>query len=361
MDKLDYQPLMSEEEYRNHRGIANSDLGKLAVSPRWFHDYKYGDADGISSSGFHKGSLFDCKLLTPDLFSERYILQPEDLITPSSGNQKTFCEIIIEEIKRQTIGYEPTDELLMNAYSECYAEKDDKKILVKARALYDDLKAHIDFTFEAEGKEIYTFSDSQTINQMHMAVMGHPLARKLLVERHPKRQGLSQMMIFFGFRGVNCKSMLDRVVIDFEEKIIYLIDVKTTSKPLVNFHEAVERYRYHRQQAYYSLALQAYLMKEGFPFEDFQMVNVWAVIQTTGANECRIFPVPNDLIQSGMQEAIHLLDLYSWHDTHQQWDLTRDAYENGGFDVLGGFEPDEMAETMSFEPEVTPSEEKLTF
>jgi len=59
----------------------------------------------------------------------------------------------------------------------------------------------------------------------------------------------------FGFKGI-----LDNVVIDKEKKTLFINDLKTTSKPLIDFPESVEYYRYWIQAAlYYNLAFYRYI------------------------------------------------------------------------------------------------------
>ena len=54
----------------------------------------------------------------------------------------------------------------------------------------------------------------------------------------------------FGFKGI-----LDNVIIDNDAKVLFINDVKTTGKPLIDFGESVEYYRYWMQAAiYYQLA-----------------------------------------------------------------------------------------------------------
>ena len=59
----------------------------------------------------------------------------------------------------------------------------------------------------------------------------------------------------FGFKGI-----LDNVVIDKEKKTLFINDLKTTGKPLIDFPESVEYYRYWLQASiYYSLAYYRYI------------------------------------------------------------------------------------------------------
>ena len=59
----------------------------------------------------------------------------------------------------------------------------------------------------------------------------------------------------FGFKGI-----LDNVVIDEEAKQVFINDLKTTSKPLVDFIDSVEYYKYWIQAAiYYNLAFYKYI------------------------------------------------------------------------------------------------------
>jgi hypothetical protein len=331
-----------EAEYRAHRAISNSDLGLLAVSPKAFYQARY---EGVQSEGTKSqlvGSLIDCKILTPELFEERYIMMPEEAKAPSSNQMRFFCEQLKEGV--------PCSE----AYAKSYAVKSKKQDEIDrlATGLELEMRPWMEFMANVGERTVYTISDSQVMHGAVQAIMGNDRARMLLMEHSkPQLWAKSQVTIFFSWMQVDAKAMLDRIVIDTERKIIYLIDLKTTSKPLHRFYQEVEYWNYDRQQAFYSLALQSFLVSRlGIDkVNEYNLVNVIVAVETTGLQECRVYAIPDPMVQRGLAKAIELMERYKYHVDSGKWDHTKEYYENGGWDKF----PDEIIEGLPDEEEVS--------
>lgn len=123
---------------------------------------------------------------------------------------------------------------------------------------------------------------------------------------------------------IKFKSKLDSVVIDPEKKIIYLSDVKTTSKGIKYWEDTPQqdgkircgtftKMGYHIQMAAYGYMLQKFCY-ETLNMEDYNMLcNMW-VVETNGEYSSRSFPVNMHYINKGWVQFEGLLARLAWHE-----------------------------------------------
>ena len=124
---------------------------------------------------------------------------------------------------------------------------------------------------------------------------------------------------------IRFKGKLDSVVWDPEKKILYLNDIKTTSKGLSYFmgyiyndvpYDGVFEYRSYYTQLYiYSVLLQMYFQKI-LGIDDYTLyTNIFAV-ETTGEYRSESFRINNSYIELGKKEFKELMVRLAWHTTY---------------------------------------------
>ena len=121
------------------------------------------------------------------------------------------------------------------------------------------------------------------------------------------------------------KSIIDRLVVDRDDKIIYLIDLKTTSSSVYNFESSYRKYAYYRQLALYKQALQTAL--PGVGLADYTIKCYIVAVQTTGLNECVVYQPSAKDLKLGEVEIQSLIDRLVWHSEKNSWDYPREYYE----------------------------------
>ena len=98
-----------------------------------------------------------------------------------------------------------------------------------------------------------------------------------------------------------------------------IIDLKTTSKKLADFHESFEKYHYARQMAAYIVAAGKFIKdKYGKTYKPSHKHLIVAV-ETTGDYRCGRFVVKNDTIVQGDKEYQALLDRVQFHFETNNW------------------------------------------
>ena len=121
---------------------------------------------------------------------------------------------------------------------------------------------------------------------------------------------------------IKLKGKLDSVVWDPEKKILYLNDIKTTSKQLSYFmdnyvdgkvYEGVfSHHCYYGQLALYSILLQKYFQEVlGITDYTFQE-NIFAV-ETTGEHKSECFRINNSYNELGIKDVKELICRLAWH------------------------------------------------
>lgn len=121
------------------------------------------------------------------------------------------------------------------------------------------------------------------------------------------------------------KGKADSIIIDHENKIIYLNDLKTTSKPCETFmggiyegswyNGSMQKLHYMRQFACYLMMLQMYC-EQVLGLLDYNYKCNVIVVETTGQNKAKVFPINNSYIQYGAKEFKELICRIAFHELY---------------------------------------------
>ena len=116
----------------------------------------------------------------------------------------------------------------------------------------------------------------------------------------------------FGLKGI-----IDNIVINHDKKVIFINDIKTTSKDLKDFPETVEFYSYWLQAVIYSTMVGIKymdLLSTGYQI-NFHFVVIDRAFQTYS------FPVTEKTLNSWLDRMDKVLEAASWHYTNKRYDL----------------------------------------
>lgn len=240
---------MTEQEYRAHSAIANSDLSYIAKSQAHFLNYK---ANGsVSSPAMEFGTLFHAIILEPDKFNELVV----------------------------------TEDSFMEKHPEAVSEGQPNRRL----KVYQEWKKLID-----PDKILLDIDKSKLLSKMLEAVKNHDLVVEFLNEDY-----IAEKPIFFEYHGVPCKAKPDYV---WEgEDIDIIIDFKTIENAL-DAERAVTQREYYRQAAFYSLAQQSKTGKENIFYLCF--------VEKDEPNGVRLMQVNQDYLNLGKDRIATILNKY---------------------------------------------------
>ena len=123
---------------------------------------------------------------------------------------------------------------------------------------------------------------------------------------------------------IKLKGKLDNFIVDYEDEVIKLNDLKTTGKDILNFKESFEKYHYARQMGLY-----LWMLKSIYNDEKHKSFGVGAnmlVVQTNAPYTSKVFPVSLTTVQEGLKEASHLIKRVAFH-TLYGFDKNIEDYE----------------------------------
>ena len=229
------------------------------------------------------------------------------------------------------------EDKLLDAYKSAYSGNNMSKdaMLKKAKELQLKFAEYIEFLDKNQTFTVISFADLNMLKRIEENINNHKKAKDLLTN-NPGWDCNNEFHINWEAtkQGVSCKSLLDRVKIDFVNKKIILIDLKTTAD-VYNFKHSVEEYDYYRQIAFYILALTWYMSDLGYNIEEFDLEAYIIAIQSNGNNEVRVFNMLNEKELLDRKDLIaDTLTEISYHYQTGNWDHTREYYEGNGTESL---------------------------
>lgn len=319
--------LMEEEFYKNDFKFSYSSLNKLMWSPAAFYQiYVLGNKEERMDAHLVQGKMIHCLLLEEQKFNDYFIISPSSLPT---GNTKT----VIDSVYRHYI------EVSRNGDERTELPEFDGAIIdiLKNMNLHQSLKTdqqRIDKIVTPEAISYWQFLKTKgnkiLINQEDYdfcknavdLIKTDPVICKLIgcnVSEFDNIEVHNELPIEckindkkFGLKGI-----VDNIVVDHTEKMIYINDVKTTSKDLKDFPETVEFYNYGMQAAIYATLVGVKFME--LVNNDYSIKFNFVVIDRM----FQVYPfnVTENTLETWFNKLMSNLEKAEWHMTNKRFDL----------------------------------------
>ena len=287
--------------------------------------------DGIipdeKGSQLEKGTMIHGYILQPDEFVKDY--KVFDGQKPKSDQQQKFCDALINSVE-----IEP-DKRVLSAYKSAYSivGKSEEKMLSEGLKIAKELEDYIE-ACKLDCKLISTY-DMKKCQQVKFNIQQHKAASKLL--NNPDWEEHHEFHINWECNGVKCKSLLDCVKFDFENKRCQLIDLKTTVK-LWHFQDSIHQYDYMRQLSFYYMAILWYLENERnvsfTEIADWSFEFYIVAIDSTQQSDVRVFMFDELQVLNKGEQIVNALIAIRWHQENNLWEHTREYYEGDGCETL---------------------------
>ena len=335
--------------YEDRTRISNSNIGWfLNKGPAFLHKMLTDPPPEEKNPVLERGTMIHMYILQPEEFQKTYVVW--DKSRPTSAQQEKFCQELAN-----TVEIEP-NRAILSAYKEAYstAGKSEDKMLSEGLKIASTLKDYIDFLKENDGRIMISPWDAQMLDKIKQNIQSHKLAWKIiwplgkykvgpeLVGYHGDgidKNAYHEFHINWTYYikmadGVECKSLLDGLTLDFKNKKAIIYDLKTTQK-LWHFEDSMNQYDYLRQLCYYYQAVVWYLryeLKEDWNKWSFEFYIIG--IDTTGSNEIRVFKIDQFDVYSRKDTILNVMQDIWWHQTTDQWEHSREYYEGDGSESL---------------------------
>lgn len=319
---------LHEEQFFNNKFFYSySSLNKLMWNPQAFYQmYVLGIREEKLDAHLVQGKLIHALLLEPEKFDEQFIVSPSNLPT---GNLRTVVDRVFRhhvEVSSQGDPREKLEEFEgaildvmrdMNYHQSLKTDQQrlDKILTADAFNYWAFLKMKagktlidqetLDFCKTAAelvksnkdimdliGANTTEFDNKVVYNEMYMEI---PLDSKS-----------------YGFKGI-----IDNIVLDHDNKVIYINDIKTTSKDLKDFQDSIEYYGYWLQAVVYLIMITkvyGYLIDQGFQLK-FHFIVIDRAFQTYA------FPVSETTLTSWLERFKKLMEKVEWHYENKSYDL----------------------------------------
>ena len=320
-----------DEFYAKPFNFSYSSLNKLMWDPTQFYAmYVLGLRDERMSEEMIKGKVIHALLLEEDKFKEQFVISPTNL-------PKDKAKIVIDRV------FQKHESLTKDDPSLFYTLKLDNyqtEILEVMRDIdyYQNLKTDEQRLAKVITTESFTYwniqvvKDTKTIIAQEMyefckastdIIKTKPDVIHLLgldhVEEIDNAEIYNEQMMECGLKNYKfgLKGILDNLKIDHTNKVIYINDVKTTSKELKDFSESIEYYQYWLQAAIYVTMVTynfAHLLDQGY--------NIKFHFITIDKNfKCYPFPVSERTLESWFLKMVETLDKAAYHYDNRRYEL----------------------------------------
>jgi hypothetical protein len=230
-----------------------SSLNKLIFSPKLFYtQYVLKQKEEKLESYLVEGKIIHCLLLEEENFNNQFIISP--LKVPNASNKVVIDKVFLKRDTRTKFSDYKDEiiEVLKEVDLHQSLKTDEQRI---AKILIPENELYFEFLKQRENKIII---DQQTYDKCRRGVdqikQNKDFQKNVitkseweLLECHNEYYlQYWDPELEFGIKGI-----IDNLVIDYENKVVKINDIKTTSKSLVDFKDTVEYYNYWLQAAMY--------------------------------------------------------------------------------------------------------------
>lgn len=263
---------VSEPEYRQDPALSHSTLakyeenGRFSSLPTLF--------DKVSSSSLTFGSMVDTLLTgSEEEFKNQFIVVEDPNISDT-----------LKDIALRLLDLYPDtsfDDIPENVLADVGKEKDfwanDKYITTRIKQIKQSCKSYFSILQVSKGKTIVSSIDIEDARRCADTLRTSPITRELFAQNDPfnddvRRYYQLKFKCTDPQTGVQYRSMLDLIYVDYANKVIWPYDLKTTSYNEWEFPKAIVKYKYHDQARLYWRNLRQNLDKNEY-FKDFKLMN----------------------------------------------------------------------------------------
>jgi len=322
--------ILQEEFYSKKFYFSYSSLNKLMWNPQsFFQTYVLGNREEKLDAHLVNGKLVHALLLEPEKITDNFVISPDNLPT---GNLRIVVDRVFahhQELAKNGDNREYLSEFEgaildvmrdMNYYQNLKTDQQrlDKVITSEMDAYWNFLKTKGSKTLIDQQSYDFckTAVDLLKLNPDLCTLIGCNVSEfenKEVFNELPLDCNINELP--FGLKGI-----VDNIVVDHDKQIIFVNDIKTTSKELKDFPESVEYYNYWMQAAIYSTIIAIKFLN--LIDKGYQIKFHFVVIDKN--YQCYAFPVSDNTINSWFDKLTSSLQKANWHYTTAKYDLPYD-------------------------------------
>lgn len=208
------------------------------------------------------------------------------------------------------------------------------KMETRITKVNDGTFEYINEVLEAkENNQIFmTVSEAEKVQNATEAIQNHPAASKLIFvdQDFSDLKHFKELIIIreiaIGETRLKLKSRIDNITIDVENRVVKLVDLKTTSQGVHAYLKSFKHWRTYRQLAFYKSMLSWWVHQtfggRGWRFE-YYIIGV----ETNKLQQCVVYRIDSQWIKKGSEEAMSLLHRIAYHKHTGNWSWTKEELE----------------------------------
>ena len=328
---MNLQTLIGSEElnafYKDKFYFSYSSISKLLFSPAAFYNhYVLKQREDVVAPHLISGRVLHCLLFEPEKYDNNFISMPGKI--PTDSQRKIIDNIFRKylEINNNTLSLADfSDDILTELLTANLYQSLKTDLQRTEKILTEENKSYFTFLINSQDK---TIVDEPTLNTCKLgveALKSNKEVRSLLQldksEEDVHIESYSELPIEadgehlpFGFKGI-----LDNIVIDKESKTIFINDLKTTGKPLVDFPESVQYYKYWVQATVYVRLVFHKFLKDLPDLKEWNLYFTFIVIDKY--NQVYPFQVSMETMNIWQQDFEELTDILKYHYENKDFTL----------------------------------------
>jgi hypothetical protein len=314
---------LQQEFYSKPLYLSYSALSKMMYSPSLFYrHYVLQQREEKLDTYLIDGKVIHCLLLDDGSFDKQFMLMPSALPT---GNTKSVVDKVYDIVKEAPgiLGnytveiIEVLKEIKLHQSLKTDAQRIDKIVTEESKSYFEFLKIK-------GNKDLLDEETMKRCNEAVTAIRNNELCSGLLgLVRHE----MENLDVFneialssepfedkypFGLKGI-----LDNIKVDYDRKKIYVNDLKTTGKTILDFKDTVEYFNYWAQMAIYER-----LVREAFKE---LLTEEWVIdfhfVVVDKYNQVYPFQVSRETMDLWQQKLEVKLTEFQWHYKEKRYEL----------------------------------------
>lgn len=334
------------EEYRNSSAINQSKLKLLLVSVDTFKEVKEPEMFFEEKEHFVIGKgVDDFITMGQDYFDQEYYL---------SNNSKPSATVmsIVQQVFQSRSSDDWFEQDLLSAI-DAHAYQPNWKPETKIKKVSEEGEQYWLELIQSEGKNVLSIEQYTKIQSIVNQLLEHPHT-KLIFQEENNVDFYYQLPIYFEEEGLQCKALLDLVIVNHNTQAITPYDIKTIGDYTKFFDYQCKKRRYDIQAAFYFEAISewrdrnfpeydlypfsfivASTTKQCPPLEfvtDIEFLNVGKY----GYEAVTLYNVGEEELETGtiVKGFTQLLDEYKWYEENG-WDVDKEIFDAAGVFYLG--------------------------
>jgi hypothetical protein len=335
----------SEKEYRAVSMDSSSSIKEFSVDrKKYYKKYVAGEkVEDDENKAATMGRVVETLLLEPEMFESRFHMSTCE--SAPTGLMNDFVEALHKRTVEATDGFGKVTRSFEDISKDAYVDSGFKikyeAVMNKfagsdAEIYYDEIRV-----VRAKGLTVVTANDMNNAERIVNELRNNFVTRGVVNLVKSARYDVYNQYQVEGFDvlGLQCKSMIDKIVVDHELKTLQIYDLKCTWS-VENFYEEYYLYRRAYIQAYVYWQAGWTILKD-LGIEDYTLEYPrFIVCDSTSYMNPLIYTLTLDDMQEAYRDFTYkgrnypgvnqIVEDLKWAKETDTWNISKDRYELGG-------------------------------